>query len=117
MKKKHISPLKKKNIKKESSIPKKNIQNKKKNDVQPKNNMKNIQPPVNIKPTNVNSNFIITKPSPPKKIIYQNIILKNALLKHNVPSSKIDATMQKMKITQKTPVTKELINNFLKNLN
>ena len=62
------------------------------------------------------ANYIITRPSPPKKIVYQNTVLKNALLKHKVPANKIDSTMQKMKITQKTPVTKELIDNFLKNL-
>ena len=44
------------------------------------------------------ANYIITRPSPPKKIVIIKIrSFKNALLKHKVPANKIDSTMQKMK--------------------
>ena len=52
----------------------------------------------------------------PKKTIYQNTALKSALLKQSIPSHKIDETMIKLKITQSTNITKELINHFIRSI-
>jgi hypothetical protein len=44
---------------------------------------------------------------------YYNQNLRNAMVKHNLNPGKIDKTMEKMKVTPQTKITKELINEFL----
>ena len=56
-----------------------------------------------IQPTNMNTSSN-----------YENKTLKNALLKQGFSNQKINEFMVRMKITQKTPITKELINMFLR---
>jgi len=55
--------------------------------------------------------FTISKNTPMKKYYNQN--LRNAMVKHNLNPEKIDKTMEKMKVTPQTKITKELINEFL----
>ena len=55
--------------------------------------------------------FTISKNAPMKKYYNQN--LRNAMVKHNLNPEKIDKTMEKMKVTPQTKITKELINEFL----
>jgi len=88
---------------------------------------KNPPPPpkkTKIKPTSMGSGFSISNPYASsnktyttKPSIYQNDILKNALLKKNFTSKQIDDLIVNMKITQKTPVTKQLINIILQKMN
>lgn len=102
--------IQKKDIKKENkNIPKINKINDKSKTIQPK---KMVSKNSNIKPTNISS----FKINPPKKVIYHNSGLKVALMKQGFDSKKIDHCINEMKITQKTPVTKELINIFLSKL-
>ena len=120
--KKQMAPIKKKPI--QRNISKKMINDNKntnlnvnKNTNLNKNKSKPLQPKKsvpknNIIPTNISS----FKINPPKKRNYQNIGLKNVLIKQGFDSIKIDKCINQMKITQSTPVTKELINIFLSKL-
>ena len=51
-----------------------------------------------------------------KKPIYENEILKKALLNQNFTLKQIDDVMLKMKISSKTPITKDLINKILQQM-
>ena len=44
---------------------------------------------------------------------YYNQNLRNAMVKHNLNPGEIDKTMEKMKVTPQTKITKEIINEFL----
>jgi hypothetical protein len=121
----HIDPI----IKKKPILNKsQNLSNKKGKD----NNIK--EKILDIKPTsspsfsvgnNTNHNKKITpnKKTTPRKVltpkknnIYQNNVLKSALLKQSIPARKIDETMIKLKITPQTTITKDLINNFIRSI-
>ena len=125
LQKKHIDPI----IKKKPVVNKsQNLSNKKGKD----NNIK--EKILDIKPTsspsfsvgnNTNHNKKITpnKKTTPRKVltpkknnIYQNNVLKSALLKQSIPARKIDETMIKLKITPQTTITKDLINNFIRSI-
>jgi hypothetical protein len=122
--------LQKKNI--DHIVKKKPVVNKSQNlsnkkDKGKDNNIKdnNIKEKIlDIKPTSspsfsVGNNVKKTTPRKvltPKKNIYQNNVLKSALLKQSIPARKIDETMIQLKITQQTNITKDLINNFIRSI-
>ena len=76
------------------------------------------KPPPTIKPPTHSGFSIQTKniKNNNKKIIYENKILKNSLINQGFASNKIDKIMKIMKITNKTEITKELLNSFLDKL-
>ena len=97
-------PLKKQPVKK---LPVKK-QPVKKQPVKKQDNIKETIKEIGIKPT-ITPRFSISQKPP----VYYNQNLKNALLNQNIDPKKIDQTMKIMKITPKTKITKELINDFL----
>lgn len=106
---KPVKPVKEANSKQKKVTKKEEIKKKKSAPPPPKK--------TKIKPTSMGSGFSISNPYANKGPIYKNDILKKVLLNQNFTSRQIDDVIVNMKITQKTQVTKELINIILQKMN